>query len=142
VTGLDAQQEDRITGAVAEYKGILKAVLDNRPSGVRNRLALVLGKNRSFISQIANPQYQTPIPLRHVETIFEVCHFSPSARAAFLDAYARAHPRRTGQLADVAKQRTITLHVADLGSKKLNDQVDALIHDLVRKLTAIVHEAK
>ena len=51
---------------------------------------MALGKNRSFVSQITNPAYATPIPVRHLETIFEICHFSPKpTRGRFLDAYAR-----------------------------------------------------
>jgi hypothetical protein len=46
---------------VAEYKRILQRVLENRPSGTRQRLATALGTNRSFVSQIANPAYTTPI---------------------------------------------------------------------------------
>ena len=56
---------------VAAYKRILQKVLDSRPSGMRQRLAESLGKNRSFISQISNPAYPTPIPAQHIDTIFE-----------------------------------------------------------------------
>ncbi|MBV8653658.1 MAG: hypothetical protein JO255_19500, partial [Alphaproteobacteria bacterium] len=76
---LDEQGE---ADAVAAYKSIFKAVLENRPSGMRLKLAHVMGKNRSFISQIANPAYQIPIPVQHLNTIFEVCHFSPAEKAA------------------------------------------------------------
>jgi hypothetical protein len=67
---------------VVAYKLILKRVLDNRPSGMRQRLAKALGKNRSFISQMANPAYSTPAPAEHLEIIFELCHFSKAIRAA------------------------------------------------------------
>ena len=60
-----------------------KQVLDNRPSGTRQRLAKALGKNRSFISQIANPAYPVPIPAQHLETMFELCHFSQDERRDF-----------------------------------------------------------
>ena len=70
--------------AVAEYKRIFKEVLDSRPSGMRIRLAHAMGKNRSFVSQISNPAYPVPIPVQHLNTIFEVCHFPPPAKAAFL----------------------------------------------------------
>src|ERR1700722_17494903 len=79
---------------VAAYKLVLKRVLDNRPSGMRHRLAKALGKNRSFISQMANPTYSTPAPAQHLDIIFELCHFSKAERAEFLAAYVRAHPRR------------------------------------------------
>ena len=46
--------------AVADYKRILQEVLENRPAGTRLRLAEALGKNRSFISQIANPNSSIP----------------------------------------------------------------------------------
>jgi hypothetical protein len=129
-------------GAVAAYKSIFKAVLDNRPSGMRLRLASAMGKNRSFISQISNPAYQIPIPVQHLNTIFEVCHFSPVERAAFLDAYGRAHPRRAGRLAGVPRERTVMLHLPDLGSQKRNGQLDALLHEFARRLIALLQEDK
>jgi len=95
--------------AVAEYKRVFKEVLDNRPSGMRLRLAHAIGKNRSFVSQISNPAYPVPIPVQHLKTIFEVCHFPPPTKAAFLHAYARAHPRRVGQLDEIPSARTIKL---------------------------------
>jgi hypothetical protein len=127
-------------GSVAAYKGIFKAVLDNRPSGIRLRLARAIGKNRSFISQIANSTYQIPIPAQHLNTIFEVCHFSSAEKTAFLEAYDRAHPRRTGRLRGVPRERTLTLHVPDLGSQKRNGQLDALLHDFARRLIALLQE--
>ena len=77
----------------------LQPVCDKRPSGTRGRLAVALGTNRSFVSQLVNPVYAMPIPAQHLETIFEVCHFSPAERAAFLAAYDQAHPgrRETGE---------------------------------------------
>src|ERR1700730_19424522 len=47
---------------IAAYKAVLRDVLDKRPSGMRQRLAEALGKKRRFITPIANPAYQTPIP--------------------------------------------------------------------------------
>ncbi len=129
-------------GAVAAYKSIFKAVLDKRPSGMRLKLAHVMGKNRSFISQIANPAYQTPIPVQHLNTIFEVCHFSPGEKAALLEAYGRAHPRRAGRLGGVPRERAVTLHLPDLGSRKRNGDLDALLHEFVRRLVALLQEEK
>ena len=45
--------------AVAAYKQILRTVLDQRPAGIRRRLADVLCKNRSFITHLSNPTYST-----------------------------------------------------------------------------------
>ena len=89
-----ACKPDTGSATVAAYKRVLQDVLERRPSGMRQRLAEALGKNRSFISQISNPIYPTPIPAQHVESILEICHFSPPERERFLDAYRRAHPQR------------------------------------------------
>jgi hypothetical protein len=126
--------------AVAEYKRIFKEVLDSRPSGMRIRLAHAMGKNRSFVSQISNPAYPVPVPVQHLNTIFEVCHFPPAAKQAFLRAYARAHPRRHGQLAKTPRDRTLTLHLPDLGSARRNGKVDALLQEFAHRLTAILQE--
>jgi hypothetical protein len=125
-------------GGVAEYKAILRAVLDNRPSGMRQKLAEAIGKNRSFVSQISNPTYQVPIPARHVALIFEVCHFSPQERAAFLRAYAQAHPGRLGAGSSARHDRKITLALPDLGSGSKNQQLETLIFDFVHRLVLLL----
>jgi hypothetical protein len=135
-----AADEPAEAGAVAVYKRIFKEVIDKRPSGMRLRLANAIGKNRSFISQISNPSYPVPIPVQHLNTIFDVCHFSPQARAAFLRAYARAHPRRISRFTEGPHERTLTLHLPDLGSAKRNGQLDALLQEFARRLIAIVQE--
>ena len=56
---------------VAEYKRLLQRVLENRPSGTRQRLATALGTNRSFVSQMTNPAYAMPVPSQHLDTIFD-----------------------------------------------------------------------
>jgi hypothetical protein len=137
-----AFQESGEVSAVAEYKRIFKEVLDNRPSGMRLRLAHAMGKNRSFVSQISNPSYPVPIPVQHLNTIFEVCHFPPPTKAAFLHAYARAHPRRAGQLGEIPHDRTIVLHLPDLGSAKRNRELDALMQEFARRLAAVLQDEK
>lgn len=137
-----ALEEPGDVSAVAEYKRVFKEVLDSRPSGMRIRLAHAMGKNRSFVSQISNPAYPVPVPIQHLNTIFDVCHFPPPAKAAFLRAYARAHPRRMGQLTKIPRERTLMLHVPDLGSSKRNQQLDVLLHDFARRLTAILQDEK
>ena len=59
------------SATVADYKRLLQEVCDNRPSGTRGRLAVALGTNRSFVSQLVNPVYAMPIPAQHLQTIRE-----------------------------------------------------------------------
>ena len=126
---------------VADYKRLLRGVLDNRPSGTRQRLAEAIGKNRSFISQITNPAYPTPIPAEHVERILDLCHFSGRERQQFLDAYQRAHPRRFRGLGPGEGTRSLTLSVPDLGSDERNREFDQAISDVVRRLGRLATDA-
>jgi hypothetical protein len=122
---------------VADYKRLLQTVCDNRPSGTRGRLAVALGTNRSFVSQLVNPAYAMPIPAQHLETIFEVCHFSPADRAAFLAAYDTAHPGRREPSESAAGSRVVSLTVPDLGNARRNQAVDALIAEYGRHVARL-----
>lgn len=126
--------------AVARYKAVLQHVIDNRPSGTRQRLAGALGKNRSFVSQITSPAYATPIPARHVETIFEICHFSPDDRQAFLDAYALAHPRRLNAERQDRRVRPHTIYLPDLGDDEKNQELDRTVGEFVQRLAKLIDD--
>ncbi len=131
---------DAQAAQVAEYKQILRNVLDARPSGTRQRLADALGKNRSFVSQIANPQYATPIPAPHLEVIFAICHFAKDTRERFLTAYQQAHPVRLAHVQDAPKRRRRTIDLPDLGSAERNAKLDALVSDFVNKLARLIDD--
>ncbi len=128
---------------VAAYKRVLQQVLDKRPSGMRQRLAEALGKNRSFISQISNPVYPTPIPVQHVERIFEICHFSKEEKKLFLVAYRRAHPRRlqaNGQREPDSVRRT-TVTLPDLGDARKNRKLDTLVAEFAELAAKLLRDA-
>lgn len=133
-----------VPAAVAEYKAILKAALDIRPSGFRRKLAAAIGRHPSFVSQITNPIYPVPIPAPHLDAIFEVCRLSPEERQAFLTAYSRAHPRRAraaGAVPTKRATRQIVLSVPDLGDSHANGQFDVALEELVRQLTPLLRRA-
>jgi hypothetical protein len=123
---------------VADYKRLLQAVCDNRPSGTRGRLAVALGTNRSFVSQLVNPAYAMPIPVQHLETIFEICHFSPADRAVFLAVYDSAHPGRRVPGEEAVGTRVIAVTVPDLGNARRNQTVDALVAEYGRHVARLV----
>ena len=129
--------------AVADYKRILQQVLENRPAGTRGRLADALGKNRSFISQITNPNYSVPIPAPHLDAIFEICHFLAAEKSRFLATYARAHPNRlpAARAAPVhgeARWRDLVLRVPDLRDPKKNKLLDELLKDTLQKVVRLI----
>ena len=102
---------------VSAYKQLLATIIDRRPSGTRQRLASALAKNRSFVSQITNPAYATPIPAAHLEIIFELCHFSAPEKRQFMDLYHAAHPRRLTLLEVRSRLKPHTVYLPDLGDE-------------------------
>ncbi|MER9681097.1 hypothetical protein NKJ23_17410 [Mesorhizobium sp. M0184] len=123
--------------AIRAYKTILSQVIDQRPSGMRQRLAGALGKHRSFVTQISSPAYSTPIPSKHLPAIFSVCHFSPAERDHFLEAYHRAHPGKMSLAAGLRKTRHVSLIVPDFGDDKQNAALDRAVNDFIQKITSI-----
>ena len=122
--------------AVAAYKRLILSVLERRPSGTRQRLAAALAKNRSFISQITNPAYSTPVPANHLEIIFEICHFSTPEKRQFMEAYGKAHskylaPSHNGKL--IAH----TIYLPDLGDDSANNRLRTLVTDFVRQVAGL-----
>lgn len=127
--------------AVAAYKRMLAAIIDRRPSGTRQRLATALAKNRSFVSQIANPAYSTPIPASHLAQIFEVCHFSAAERQEFTRLYARAHPRKL--LAEKpARAAAAAVELPDLGDEAKNRKLHGLVSAFVRDIARLIEDER
>ncbi len=128
------------TTAVSAYKLILRNVLEQRPAGIRRRLADVLGKNRSFITHLSNPVYSTPIPAQYVESIFAVCHFSAAERESFLTAYERAHPGRLARPSARTVWRRVELQLPDLNDPERNQQLDRLLQDMGVRLAHMMQK--
>lgn len=123
--------------AIRSYKSVLSTVIEQRPSGTRQRLADALGKHRSFVTQITSPTYSTPIPSKHLPAIFSVCHFSPQEREAFVAAYRVAHPGKASTDGELRRTRHIALTVPDLGDQKQNAALDRAINEFIHRITSI-----
>ena len=133
----EAAAERTPHGAVAAYKRMLAVIIDKRPSGTRQRLASALAKNRSFVSQITNPAYATPIPASHLVQIFEICHFSAAERQEFTRLYGIAHPKK--MLAH-APRRTSAVHLPDLGDAERNRTLHGLVSAFVRDIARLIED--
>ncbi|PSJ56983.1 hypothetical protein [Kumtagia ephedrae] len=134
-----AADEETPDGAAADdairaYKTLLAEIIDRRPSGTRQRLADELGKNRSFVTQIASPAYSTPIPAKHLPVIIAVCHFGPAERDRFLAAYERAHPGKAPLPAGFTRTRHLSIGVPDLGDTAKNAALDRAVADFVQRI--------
>ena len=130
----------QVQNHVAAYKQLLAAIIDRRPSGTRQRLATALAKNRSFVSQITNPAYATPIPANHIDVIFELCHFSPSEKRQFTELYHAAHPRRLAHPVEPSRLRPHTMLLPDLGDDTRNANLQGLVTDFVRKIARLMED--
>jgi hypothetical protein len=126
---------------VAAYKQILRTYIDRRPSGTRQKIALALGKHKSFVSQITNPVYPAPVPARHLGTIFDLCHFSPEERTTFMAAYQVAHPRRSQAVRPSApgpEEHVIQIRVPALEDPRLQRELDETICQMANRIIALV----
>lgn len=135
---VDAPDRDAKAAYIEAYKTILRDILNQRPSGTRRRLATALGKNRSFVSHMSNPTYTVPIPAPHLEVIFEICHFPPAERRAFLDLFERAHPNRPRKPRETPGVRSLKIDIQDFGDEKLNRAFDDLVRDTTRRLARLL----
>ena len=104
------------------------------------RLATALAKNRSFVSQITNPAYSTPIPASHLAQIFEVCHFSGPERQEFTRLYARAHPKK--MLAERPARSPAVVELPDLGDDEKNRKLHGLVSAFVRDIARLIEDER
>jgi hypothetical protein len=126
-------------GPIAAYKSILRDCIDRRPAGLRARIASELGKHKSFVSQLTNPIYPMPVPARHLETIFEICHFSAEERRSFMKAYTRAHPEKVPEGTPLESgastvRKTITIEIPELGDPRKQRKLELLVREFVERL--------
>ena len=126
---------------IRAYKLVLRDALESRPSGIRLRIANTIGKNKSFISQITNPKYKTPLPEKYVEPILEIVRFTPAERERFLEVYRRAHPRarrQRSQRQERAGTRVLRIELSKLGSSALEQKLDILLTEFAREINDLV----
>ena len=128
---------------VAAYKRILQEFINRRPSGTRMKIAKALDKNKSFVSQITNPNYAIPVPARHLNNIFNICRFSAKERETFLKAYTAAHPNykyriEPSALKTGAKSHQLVIDIPVITDSNLQEKIEKMIRDYARQLFALV----
>jgi hypothetical protein len=105
---------------------------------MRARIAIALGKHKSFVSQLSNPIYPMPIPARHIGTIFEICHFSREEQRAFLKAYERAHPGAVAEPGEEgeksSRRKTFSLEIPELSDPRKQRALESLLRDFAERI--------
>ncbi|HMQ58917.1 MAG TPA: hypothetical protein PKE65_10250 [Rhizobiaceae bacterium] len=127
---------------IKAYKQRLSEIIDRRPSGTRQRLADALGKHRSFVTQMTSTAYLTPVPARHLATIFSICHFSAEERERFLSEYDAAHPDRRDADAGNRGLRHVSLALPDLGDGETNRQFDEAVAEFAHRMAALMQDKR
>jgi hypothetical protein len=129
-------------GAIAAYKAILRDYIDRRPAGMRARIAVALGKHKSFVSQLTNPIYPMPVPARHLSAIFDICHFSAEERKTFLKAYALAHPARAADTVpgedSVPHRKVLSVEIPVLRDSKKQRALELLVRQFVERVCKLL----
>ena len=115
-----------------------------RPSGIRQRIADVLGTHKSFVSLITNPGDPTPIPARHLSRHRRGLPSVGPERAAFLAAYAAAHPEQSRRLGLIAAEphptKIMHLEVPHLADPERQQELESLIREFTQRLGRLVRE--
>ena len=128
---------------IAGYKSLLRSCIERRPSGLRGRLALALGKHKSFVSQIANPAYAVPIPAGDLPIIFDICHLSVQEREGFLALYRQAHPEHSRRLPMPGpRAHELRIAVPEFRTAGTAREVEALILDLSARIIRLAQHAE
>jgi len=125
---------------IRAYKRVLHDALNARPAGVRLRIADTIGTNKSFVSQITNPRYNTPLPAKYVEPLLDAVRPTAAERDRFLALYHEAHHmagKRAGRPA-TEKARVLRIELPRLGSRSLERRVDTLVQELARQVSDLV----
>jgi hypothetical protein len=128
---------------IARYKTLLRGVIDRRPSGLRGRLAMALGKHKSFVSQIVNPAYTMPIPATDLATIFDICHLAPAEREQFLSLYREAHPDRAQKpLRPANAPHELRIALPQFETAATAREVEAMILDFAARAIRLAQHAE
>ena len=126
---------------IAEYKIILRSAIDKRPSGIRQKIAQIIGTHKSFVSQITNPNDPTPIPYRHLEAISDICHLSPKEEQKFFAAYSIAHPNQSVSHQHLQRHfKTLHIQVPVLNNAERQQEFETFVRDLIRKMSYLFSE--
>src|SRR5438105_15949209 len=130
-------------GPIAAYKALVKDYIDRRPAGMRARIAIALGKQKSFGSQLSNPICPMPVPARHLSTIFEICHFSAEEKKSFLKAYMVAHPARAAHPSSEEeglhpRRKVLSLEMPVLRDQRKQRALENLVRQFVERVAELI----
>jgi len=133
-----------VDNKIAAYKILLREYLDRRPSGIRKKIAAAINTHRSFISQVANPNYRVPLPAQYVPILMDVCHFTAEEQKTFLKAYFEAHPGQAlvGQAAVLEDYKSTSIDLSEIEDEKTRIALSRAIREMAETMIRVVQETR
>lgn len=140
----DSREIEGADDAVAAYKVELRAIIDRRPSGTRQKLAEAFGTHKSFISQITNPVYRVPLPAQHIPALLRVCRLSDDEERRFLTLYAAAHPAQSSAIRELAsiEDNVLRIPIPDFDKPQVRAEVEELIREFSERVITLAKSAE
>jgi hypothetical protein len=137
-----ADKPDENEDLIGAYKDLIRGYLAIRPSGLRKKISDAIGTNRSFVSQITNPNYRVPIPSHYIHKIMDVCHLSPVERARFLEAYIAAHPGHAELLSNKtsSKNNVFSIDLSGVQDDETRELIKRSLRVVADTLMAMSHK--
>lgn len=141
---MDSSQSDTrsVDEKIAAYKILLREYLDRRPSGIRKKISAAINTHRSFISQVANPNYRVPLPAQYVPVLMDVCHFTTEEQETFLAAYTAAHPGQAlfAKAAVQGEYKTASIDLSGIEDEQTRIAVSRAIREMAENMIRLVQE--
>lgn len=136
----NVENDKLIDEHIVAYKTLLREYLNRRPSGIRKKISSAINTHRSFISQVANPNYRVPLPAQYVPTLMAVCQFTADEQETFLAAYSAAHPgqARIAHGASVGDNSSVTVDLSAIPNEADRIAVSAAIHEMADSMVRLV----
>lgn len=134
--------ENAVDDKIVAYKILLREYLNRRPSGIRKKISAAINTHRSFISQVANPNYRVPLPAQYVPILMDVCHFTTEEQETFLKAYSAAHPGQAlfARAAAKGDYRSITIDLSDIADEGTRIALSRSLTEVAREMVRLVQQ--
>ncbi len=138
------EKPDENDDLIGAYKDLIRSYLAIRPSGLRKKISDAIGTNRSFVTQITNPNYRVPIPSQYISKIMDVCHLTVVERSNFMNAYLAAHPGQADLLnaRSSAKEASFTVDLSTVEDVETREMIKRSLRSVAETLIAMSNRDK
>jgi len=141
---INSNDANSVDAKIVAYKTLLREYINRRPSGIRKKISAAINTHRSFISQVANPNYRVPLPAQYVPILMDVCHFTIEEQETFLTAYTAAHPGQAlfARAAAKGDYTSLTLNLSEIQDESKRIALSRSIREMTATMIRLVLESE